>query len=364
MVITATAAAQTSCIISIDELFELGISHSLQVQGSQTNVVMADENLADKNNNKYPDLNVGVSGGYIGEPSIFESGLSNLTHLDMPDWSQHYNVELIQPIYQGGRIKYSIEKAALQKNIAELNVERDISEIKLLLIGKYLDLLRLYQQQKLIETSIEQARQRLHDIRGFERNGMVTSSDVLRSELQLSTYELSLDQTKNDISIISTQLDVALGMDEEMLIVPQNDLLERSGATFSYDSCIEMAYQHYPELKIAKLYIEMAKADRQIVKADFLPKFSLKAGNTLLRPITSSSPAIDKYANNWSIDLTLSYSLSSIYHNKHKMNVARQSIILQDIQYRQMIQNIINNVKANYIKHNESLKRVETLTIS
>lgn len=364
VLVSLSSYAQSTKKLSVEELFELGVANSLEVQSSKVNRDIAGSNLLDKKAGMLPDINVGIAGGYIGEPTVFKKGLTRPEHPGMPDWNQNYSVDVLQPVYQGGGIRRAIDKAALQTRIAELMIEKDISQIKLLLIGKYLDILQLHKQQEAIATSISQARQRLHDIKNMERNGMVTSSDVLRCELQLSNYELTLKQIQNDIIIVSTQLDIALGLNEDCIILPDSSILHKDHALMPYNSYVETAYERYPELKISQSNIEIATQERLITKGGYLPKLSLHASNILLRPITSVSPAQDLYANNWNIGLTLSYNLSSLYHHKNKMDMATQNIRYMDLEKQKIIQNIKTNVKADYIKHNESLERIKTLTIS
>lgn len=350
--------------LSVEELFELGTTNSLNVQGAKINLNISSGNLSDKKADRLPNINVGVVGGYIGEPTIFKRGLTQPEHPGMPDWSQNYSVDLLQPLYIGGSIKKSIDKAQLQKQIAELTVEQNISQIKLLLMGKYLDILQLYKQQEVIATSISQAQQRLHDIESMERNGMVTSSDVLRSQLQLSNFELSLKQAQNDLVIASTQLDIALGLDEDLLILPDSSILQNAYTLLPYESYVDLAYEKYPELRISQQNVEIASKEMQITRAGYLPKLSLHASNILARPLTSVSPAMDVYANNWNVGLTLSYNLASLYQNKHKMGMVKENIKYMDIEKQKVMQNIRMNVKTDYIKHNEALERIHTLEIS
>lgn len=365
LVSTSIATAQTVRKLSLNELLELGVSNSLIVHGSQIDVNIAESGLADRKLSRLPELNIALVGGYSGNPTIFRQALTEPIHpRSATNWNQNYNIEILQPIYQGGRIRRSIDKAMIEQQIAELALVRDISQIKLLLIGKYLDLLSLNKQQQVIATSIAQARQRLHDILGMERNGMVTSSDVLRSQLQLSSYELSLQETRNSITIVSTDIDIALGLDQQLIIQPDSTLLDRSHEVMDYNTYLEMAYERYPELKIAQSNIEVARADTRIVQSDYLPRLSIRVANTLARPITSSSPIQDLYANTWNIGATISYNLSSLYRNRSKMAIARDQEAFQQNEREKVIQSIQSSLKASHIKYNESLDRVKTLTMS
>lgn len=354
--------AQTKYRLSVEELFERGVTNSLSVKSSQVNVAIAKSDREDKRMDRFPDINVGLVGGYIGEPKTFGRGDVKTEHKSMPDWSQNYSVDATQLLYQGGKLKLIAERADVQTRIANLGVERTVAEIKLILIDGYLQLFQLYKQRDVIEKSIEEAQQRLHDIRSMAKNGMITESDVLRSELQLSEYELTLIEISNNIKIVSQQLDIALGLDEELILVPEGDIIDKSYDILSYDAYIGNAYQNYPELKIAKSYVEVADKNSRIAKADYFPKLSVKVGNIMARPITST--AQDLYSNNWNVGLSLSYSLSSLYHNKRKVDIAKYSVELQRIEEERTKQTIRSEVKANYIKHGESLERIKTLLIS
>lgn len=362
VMLCGTSYAQESYKLSVAELFDLGIAGSLNVQGSKVRVAIAKNESEDRRIDRFPDINLGVIGGYIGEPKIFGRGYKSSSHTSMPDWSQNYSVDATQLLYNGRRIGHEIDKADLQKRVAQSAVERDVSDVKLMLMDSYLELFGLYRQREVITGSIREAEQRLHDIRSMAKNGMVTDSDVLRSELQLSNYELMLTEINNDIVIISQQLDIALGLDENLVLLPEGDIFGLAGELLLYETYLEMAYLNFPELKIAKFYIEISKKDRQLVKSDYFPRLAVKAGNIMARPITST--ASDLYSNNWNVSLSLSYNISSLYHNKRKVDISNKNIELQYIEENRVMQRIRADVKSSYIKHNESLQRIKTLSIS
>ena len=102
--------------------------------------------------------------------------------------------------------------------------------------------------------------------------------------------------------------------------------------------------------------------DKQIARADYRPTLSLHAGNTLARPLSTTME--DMFNNNWNIALSLSYPLSSLYTNHHKMKETKQYIILQQNAEEEMKQQIRTKVRSAYIRHEEALDRVEALRLS
>ncbi|WP_128330611.1 TolC family protein [Apibacter sp. HY039] len=347
--------------LGVEELFEKGVRTSTKIRASKikSDISVEKENLTKIK--RLPQIGLTASNGYVGKPTIYNTDLSYLGHPKMPDWQQKYSLELSQPIYEGGKIKNTIKEASLERQIAELDLEKDISDIKLFLIKNYLDLFRLYKQKEVLEENIKEAEKNLHNIQNLKNQGIVTNNDVLRNQIVVSNYQLSLNETRDDINIISQQLDIVLGFNENYIIIPDMDFLEKEFVVNLEEYYVKQSYENYPQLKISKFNIEKAKIDEKIAKSKYLPILTLNAGNNLTRPITSTSPAQDLYLNSWGITLGLTYNLSSWFDHKYTMNQAKYNIDLQENIKEQTEQSIRINIKSFYTKHLEAVNRVEVL---
>lgn len=116
----------------------------------------------------------------------------------------------------------------MQEELSELNYENNEQSIKLLVLGYYLDLSKLYNQDNVYQQNIDLAKKRLDNIKKFYNQGMVTRNDVIRGELQLSNLQLALQVVNNNQQIINKQLTVALGLEEKIKIIPENSILNNS----------------------------------------------------------------------------------------------------------------------------------------
>lgn len=354
--------SQQAYSLTLDELFRLGTENSLRLKVTRMQEVIAADKEKTAQTSRLPDISIGATTGYIGRPTVFRRGLSQPVHPDMPDWSHNYNVEVTQPIYRGGKIHYTIKRSSLEKQIAALNSTNDKAEIKLLLLGQYMDLFSLYKQKEVFARNVEESARRLEDIRRLKKEGIVTRNDELRSELQLTNDQLAYREANDNIAIVSQQLDVVLGLDETLLLQPDTGLLYTAVSLESSDEYVRQAYENYPELQIARYNTRLAENDIRLSKADYLPSLSLRAANTLARPLSTTME--DMFSNNWNIALSLSYNLSSLYQNKHKVHEARQYVNIRKNREEQLRQDIRVNVKSAWIKHHEALDRVEALLLS
>ena len=113
----------------------------------------------------------------------------------------------------------------MEHDIAGLQISADASDIRLSLMEQYLNLFCLYKEQDVMRQNISESERRLQDIIRMKEEGLITNNDVLRSELQLSNDRISLKRTENSIILASQQLDILLGLDEQLLIVPDTSAL-------------------------------------------------------------------------------------------------------------------------------------------
>ena len=146
------------------------------------------------------------------------------------------------------------------------------------------------------------------------------------------------------------------------LIAPDTTLLYTAVSVSDYDTYVQLAYNNYPGMQIVRQQTLLAENDIRLTKANYLPSLSLHAGNTLARPL--STTLADMYNNNWNIGLSLSYNLSSLYQNKHKMHEARQTVQLQKYAEELLMQNVRIQIRTAYTRHKEALNRIEALKLS
>lgn len=357
------AAAQSDTLrLSIDELFSEGVSGSLAIAADRLKENISSAEAGNTRSMLYPELEVGLNAGILGQPVIFQDGLGNPTYPDCPDWSQNYAVNFTQPLYTGGKIRNSIRKSEINRDIAELTTASDIAELKLSLLNRYLTLLNLYRKFDVLSRTIEESERRLVDIRRMKREGLITNNDVLRSEMQLTDNRLLRTETENNIALVSQQIALLIGRDEKLLIVPDTVLPEFEALDGVYDDYVAIASGLEPGLQIARFRTMAAGHDLKMEKSELLPHLSLYAANTLARPV--SRTLADMYSNNWNVGLSLSYSISSLYHSKNRIRAAKMNILLSRNAEEQKMQSIRMEIKNAFLRHREALEKVKALELS
>ena len=182
-----------------------------------------------------------------------------------------------------------------------------------------MDLFALYKETEVLARNIEESRRRLEDIRRLWKEGIVTRNDEIRSELQLTNDDLALREAKDNITIVSQQLDIVLGLDETLLLLPDTTLLSAGVTLGSCEAYIQQAYTHFPGLQIARY-------NTYIYNESVLPAFPGNTrGNTLSRPLTSTMTICCQQLGRCAQPILQPLS----YRNKHKNARARQYVSLR-----------------------------------
>lgn len=359
---TCTHAQNDTLYLSIQQLFERIPHQHLQLAADKIKEQIAAEQVKTANAKRLPEIVTGLHGSYLGQPVVWKNGLNNATHPQSPHWQQNYSIDFNQPLYQGGKIKYAIRQSKLQQEIARLQTQADESDIKLTLLEQYLNLFTLYKQQFVLYRNIKESEQRLKDIRRMKDEGIITNNDVLRSEMQLTNNRLAMTETENNIRIISQQLDILLGFNEDLLLMPDTTLLNQNYTTVQYADYINRAYQSNSSIRLLYKQTELAENNINLTRSELYPNISLTASNTLARPV--SRTLADMYNNNWNIGLSFSYPLSALYHNKHRIEEAKQNVLLIRNAEAQEQQNIRMAINTALLKYKEAKERVESLKLS
>lgn len=359
----ATYVPETdTLLLTVERLLELGVENSLRLRADRLHEEASGDRSRTARTERLPEVNVGLKGGFVGQPVVFEHGLSDATYPDAPDWSQNYAIDIVQPLYEGGRIRGGIRRAEIEERIARLGTQADCAEVKLELLRQYMDLFALWKQGDVLRRNIEESERRLRDIRQMKAEGLITNNDVLRSQMRLTDDRLSLREAIDNARIASQRLDIWMGIDEGTIILPDTTLLHLAVEPTPYEVYVDAACENDPSLRVLRAQTDLARNEVRLARATYYPTVSLYAGNALARPITRTLQ--DLYNNNWNIGLSISYPLSALYRNRHKVREQQRYVELGRNAEEQRLQQVRMTVRTAFLRHEEAIERVRALELS
>ncbi len=312
--------------MGIEEMFRLADENSKSIQTYRTGKEVADENLKAAKAQRLPDISASLSGSYWGNGKLWDRDFSNATKIDMPHWGNNFALEAQQVVYAGGAISSGIELAELEKQLAEMDWQKNRQDIRFLLVGHYLNLYKLHNQIEVLHKNLELTDQLIANMQARLEEGTALENDITRYELQRETLRLQLAKVEDACKIANHQLVITLHLPEGTVVQPDTTLNDSQIQTLSEANWQELAAQNNLNLQQAETGIKVNRQRVKMERSERLPKISLVAAEHLDGPITIEVPVLDNNFNYWYVGVGVKYNISSLFKNNRKLKAARLNV--------------------------------------
>ena len=335
--------------LDIEELFRLADEQSKSIQTYRTGKEAAEEALKAAKAQRLPDVNMSLSASYWGNGKLWDRDFGNAMTIDMPHFGNNFALEAQQVVYAGGAISSGIRQAELGKLLAELDLRKNVQEIRFLLVGHYLNLYKLDNQIRVLQKNMELTDEVIANMKARREQGTVLKNDITRYELQKEQLNLQLTRVEDARKIVNHQLVTTLHLPEDTEIAPDTSLLDRQILTLTEEDWQDMAEANNIFLKQAQATIQLNEQKVKQERSERLPHISIVAAEHLDGPITIEVPVLDNNFNYWYIGIGVKYNISSLFKNNRKLKQARLNV-RQAQEQRQLAQEQIENaVQEGYV---------------
>ena len=335
--------------MGIEELFRLADEQSKSIQMYRTGAEAAGEALKAAKAQRLPDVNVSLSASYWGNGKLWDRDFGNAMTVDMPHFGNNFALEAQQVIYAGGAISSGIKQAEIGKALAELDLQKNVQEIRFLLVGHYLNVYKLDNQIRVLQKNMELTDEVIANMKARREQGTVLKNDITRYELQKEQLNLQLSRVKDARKIANHQLVTALHLPEDTEIAPDTSLLEQQILTLTEDEWQDMAGTNNILLKQTQADIQMNEQKVKQERSERLPHISIVAADHLDGPITIEVPVLDNNFNYWYIGIGVKYNLSSLFKNNKKLKQARLNVRQAQERHQLAQEQVENAVQEGYV---------------
>lgn len=364
MLCSAVLCSQYLCAQSrtmgIEEMFRLADENSKSIQTYRTGKEVADENLKAAKAQRLPDISASLSGSYWGNGKLWDRDFSNATKIDMPHWGNNFALEAQQVVYAGGAISSGIELAELEKQLAEMDWQKNRQDIRFLLVGHYLNLYKLHNQIEVLHKNLELTDQLIANMQARLEEGTALENDITRYELQRETLRLQLAKVEDACKIANHQLVITLHLPEGTVVQPDTTLNDSRIQTLSEANWQELAAQNNLNLQQAETGIKVNRQRVKMERSERLPKISLVAAEHLDGPITIEVPVLDNNFNYWYVGVGVKYNISSLFKNNRKLKAARLNVRKAQETYELAQEQTNHEVQESYVNFLTSFTDLRT----
>jgi len=338
--------------LTLKQAIEIGMLNNKEVQSGKIETEISKEKEKEVFNHKLPEIGFNSSYKRLTNLYQYENGLgAEPTRYEPAKDVYEFSLDASVPLYTGGKLSAELQKSKVEMHLAELKSQHSQRIVKLDIATQFLHIYRLQEQQKLILEKIKEDSLNIKQVDAMRRNGASTKNEVLRTKLQLSNHKMLLSTINNDIIIGEHQLQTLLDLTD----LPALHIDTVSLNNFYNDSQPDMqttAAQN-DELLMSRDAFEMQKIDRKVVRSSALPQLSLFGSYSLMNPNYKFYPPQPYFYRMGLIGLNLRFSISELYKNTTKTNMANLAITRKQVEMEQ------TNEKVNHATFAARQKLVE-----
>jgi outer membrane protein len=274
------------------------------------------------------------------------------------------HASISEPVFAGFRENYSEQSTQYLLAASKLDIEKDKDDITLNIINSYFTLYKAQQTKKIIDHNIDQIKQRLAEVQDAYNKGTAIQNDVLRVQLQLSNTQLADIEAANSISVVNYNMNILLGMPTATQIEIDSASMFAPVSLKTSDDYFKEAMDNRMELKADNARTQYAATGVKLAKSSMLPSIGVGADAFYSNPNQRYFPIVDKFEPTWDLGINLSWDLTSIYTNGHKVDEANAGLMQSHIAYDMHSDAIKMEVNSSFTNYVESLKKIEVAKLS
>lgn len=332
-----TIYAQTDSSVrlwGLTDCFQYAAAHNIQVNVLKLEQQLAAEDLIAAKGIQSPSLSASI-GNIFTNANSNAYGNGSLVNQLTTSGVYAFNSSVV--LWNDNAIKNTIKQRDLLNQSAELSVQQSLNNLTLSITAAFLNILLAKENLTYVNDVVSTSEARVKQGQQFYDAGSIAKKDLLQLQATLAGDKYLQVQVQNDIRQntltlrqllqlpVDTTFDVAL---PATLVLPR--MLP------SLKEAQSLALNSFPEIKIAKLGIDISELDIRKAKAGFKPVLTASGalGTSYSDVITNSVNSKTNYftqtGNNFyqRAGLTLSVPIFSNYINK--TNLAKANIIFKN----------------------------------
>lgn len=309
----STLEAQEKTSLTLDEAIHLAWEKSNEVSLANTKVSSKKYELQSAKNNQYPDFK--ISGQYqrLANASvnlkINQNSSSSAEPMPAVDQMMIGQVNATLPVFSGFKIQNGIRISENLYQAETATATQTKEEVAMKVINYYAGLYKAQKTIELLKENQKTAKQRAYDFSELEKNGVIPRNDLLKSQLQVSKIQLSIDEANNNLNIVNFHLVTLLKLPvETKLEVRESDFINFQMTNVPEND--QPAMENRKDLQAIKFQEKASLANVKMVRGAYYPAIALIGGYTSL-----DLKNVVTVQNAMNFGVGVSYDLSAILKN-------------------------------------------------
>lgn len=327
--------AQEKKSLTLDEAIHLAWEKSNEVNLANAKVTTKKHELQSVKNHIYPDLKASAQYQRLTKATIdlknnsSSSDSGSDTKAPKVDQLVLGQINATLPIFSGFKLKNSIKVSDNLYQAETANALQTKEETAMQVINYYVTLYKAQKTVELLNENYKSAEQRVKDFTELEKNEIVPKNDLLKTQLQLSKVQLSLDQANSDLNVVNYELANLLKLDPKTIIeIKESDFSDFEITSIPTDE--NPALENRQDLEALRFQEKASLANIKVARSGYYPSLSLIGGYTTL-----DLKNVVTVQNAMNFGVGLSYNISDIFKNGTEVKIAKSKAA--EVQNSQMM---------------------------
>jgi outer membrane protein TolC len=325
---------------------------------SQVDSAIAIENIKSARIARAPYINIGGYYNYVMNPVLYRGFYTEDTLIDYYDHQMSWSIAAGIPIYTGGKINNQIAQSEVLSQIQNERLYMTDNQLKLNTISRFYSLYELYREVEIIQENILSVKANIRQLESRVANGQNLISDLSRTQLQLSNFEIEVFNANNEIDLLSSFLCIQAGIPSNTRLQPVQVEMVIPTDTTTFLQALEEAFTNRNEIRQSMLQKEYSELSLKMTRSYYLPYISGNAVYASDYPVPGTFPPQTDILNYGAVGVGLSYDLSSLYNLNHRVRADRLQVEKEEVNMQQTRNVVEQEVKSAYIKFLESKNNV------
>lgn len=338
--------------MTLSEAFNLAWKENANLKVSRLQELIAEQERIRARSGFLPSIKANTIQQVYDDPRKYvfpKSGFPPFTFLNRNYWESTITAE--QTLFDFGATPSRYKKAAIGKEVAQLDTQANRDDVFLLVAQTYFQVLRTEKVKVIAEKEVAQLRDHLKIAKDLHEFGVVTYNDVLQAEVALADARQRLISVQNAITNAQGSLNKLLGQpiqaihqlkDENITPVPDLNL----------EDATQEALGSRSDLKAADGRLKQGEKSITEARAAHFPRFYAMGGQFYQQ---------SKYVlhdTQWFAILGLNWKIFSGFDTQAQVSQARERVNQLAVQKQDLAEQIKLEVQNAYLGLKETAERI------
>lgn len=345
--------------LTLQQSIEIGLKNSRQIKISESVLKSSDARVTEYTSQMLPKLSLSAAYNYlnVNDPDQLKLGPMP-TQIKNPFYLYGMQLSVQQPIFTGFQL--SSLRSSAKNSFEAVNHEhqKNINNKALEIHTYFWNLFKAQKSVELTEEYLRSLDEELRITKNFMDNGLVTTNDYLKLQLQSSNTMLQLIDAKNNLSLAKANFNKSLGLPLNDSTDIETNFSLIQGQEINCDEFLFEAMGNREELKSFEYKIKSSEDRITAANSNWWPKL-YAGGNFYLYNVNAETFSIDnEKLQLWSVGLSLNWDLWDWGYTSSKSEQAEQEMLQNKESFELLKEQIEIEVYNAYLVMNSQREKI------